>query len=105
MLRRAPACSLSAGSAILQAVDITIQNLTRSGMDPKSENNPYLGFVYTAFQERATSITHGSTARRALQLGNKALAKLCGSIAADEKRHERAYCMLVAELQRRCDLV
>lgn len=29
---------------------MTIQNLISSGMDPKTENNPYLGFIYTSFQ-------------------------------------------------------
>lgn len=29
---------------------MTIQNLIGSGMDPKTENNPYLGFIYTSFQ-------------------------------------------------------
>ena len=27
-------------------------------MDPKTENNPYLGFIYTSFQERATKVLH-----------------------------------------------
>jgi hypothetical protein len=35
---------------------VTIQNLIGSGMDPKTENNPYLGFIYTSFQERATKV-------------------------------------------------
>ena len=34
----------------LQAIEVTIQNLIGSGMDPKTENNPYLGFIYTSFQ-------------------------------------------------------
>jgi len=25
-------------------------------MDPKTDNNPYLGFIYTSFQERATKV-------------------------------------------------
>jgi len=37
-----------------QAIEVTIQRLIGSGMDPKTENNPYLGFIYTSFQERAT---------------------------------------------------
>ena len=37
-----------------QAVEVTIQNLIGAGMDPKTENNPYMGFIYTSFQERAT---------------------------------------------------
>lgn len=35
---------------------MTVQNLICSGMDPKTENNPYLGFTYTSFQERATKV-------------------------------------------------
>ena len=38
--------------AALQAIEVTIQNLIGSGMDPKTENNPYLGFIYTSFQVR-----------------------------------------------------
>jgi Fatty acid desaturase len=34
----------------MQAIEVTIQNLIGSGMDPKTENNPYLGFIYTSFQ-------------------------------------------------------
>jgi hypothetical protein len=40
----------------MHAIEVTIQNLIGSGMDPKTENNPYLGFVYTSFQERATKV-------------------------------------------------
>jgi len=70
---------------------VTIQNLIGAGMDPKTENNPYLGFLYTSFQERATKISHGNTARHALEYGDETLAKICGSIASDEGRHEIAY--------------
>jgi len=42
------------GKVNMRAVEVTIQNLIGSGMDPKTENNPYLGFIYTSFQERAT---------------------------------------------------
>ena len=38
----------------MKAVEMTIQNLIAKGMNPGTENNPYLGFVYTSFQERAT---------------------------------------------------
>lgn len=40
----------------MQAVEKTIQNLVGSGMDPKTQNNPYYGFIYTSFQERATKV-------------------------------------------------
>ena len=44
------------GRVNMKAVEVTIQNLISRGMDPKTENNPYLGFTYTSFQERATKV-------------------------------------------------
>jgi acyl-[acyl-carrier-protein] desaturase len=44
------------GRVAMKPVETTIQNLIGSGMNPKTENNPYLGFVYTSFQERATKV-------------------------------------------------
>ena len=79
------------GRVNMRSVERTIQNLIGSGMDPKTENNPYLCFVFTSFQERATKLSHGSTARLAKTCGDETLAKLCGAIAADEARHEAAY--------------
>lgn len=66
--------------------------------DPGTENNPYLGFVYTSFQERATFISHGNTARLAKENGDPVLARVCGTIAADEKRHETGYGKIVEKL-------
>jgi len=86
------------GRVNMKSIEVTIQNLIGSGMDPKTENNPYLGFVYTSFQERATKISHGNTARHALEYGDETLAKMCGAIAADEGRHEQAYQKIVDEL-------
>jgi acyl-[acyl-carrier-protein] desaturase len=57
-----------------------------------------MGFIYTTFQERATSISHGNTARHAGRHGDAALARVCGTVAADEKRHEAAYAAIVAKL-------
>lgn len=79
------------GRVDMASVERTIQNLIGSGMDPKTENNPYLCFVFTSFQERATKVSHGSTARLAKAAGDETLAKICGLIAADESRHEAAY--------------
>ena len=62
---------------------MTIQNLIGAGMDPKTENNPYLGFIYTSFQERATKISHGATARHASELCRCCLGSrfiLCTSV-------------------------
>ncbi|GFS45942.1 plant stearoyl-acyl-carrier-protein desaturase family protein [Actinidia rufa] len=71
---------------------------TLDGMDPRTENSPYLGFIYTSFQERATFISHGNTARHAKEHGDIKLAQICGTIASDEKRHETAYTKIVEKL-------
>lgn len=57
-----------------------------------------MGFVYTSFQERATFVSHGNTARLAREGGDPVLARICGTIAADEKRHENAYARIVEKL-------
>jgi acyl-[acyl-carrier-protein] desaturase len=57
-----------------------------------------LGFIYTSFQERATFISHGNTARHAKDFGDAKLAQICGTIAADERRHENAYTRIVEKL-------
>ncbi|XP_060215897.1 stearoyl-[acyl-carrier-protein] 9-desaturase, chloroplastic [Lycium barbarum] len=86
------------GRVDMRAIEKTIQYLIGSGMDPKSENSPYLGFIYTSFQERATFVSHGNTARLAKEHGDIKLAQICGTIAADEKRHETAYTKIVEKL-------
>ncbi|XP_015873615.1 stearoyl-[acyl-carrier-protein] 9-desaturase, chloroplastic isoform X1 [Ziziphus jujuba] len=86
------------GRVDMKQIEKTIQYLIGSGMDPKTENNPYLGFIYTSFQERATFISHGNTARLAKDHGDLKLAQICGTIAADEKRHETAYTKIVEKL-------
>jgi acyl-[acyl-carrier-protein] desaturase len=92
-------CTYS-GRVNMKAVEVTIQNLIGSGMDPKTDNNPYLGFIYTSFQERATKISHGNTARQAKEHGDATLGRICGAIASDESRHEQAYSRIVDELFR-----
>lgn len=86
------------GRVDMRAVEVTIQNLIGSGMNPKTENNPYLGFVYTSFQERATKVSHGNTGLFAVNEGDKQLGKICKFIAADEGRHEIAYTKIVDQL-------
>ncbi|OAY82463.1 Stearoyl-(acyl-carrier-protein) 9-desaturase 5, chloroplastic [Ananas comosus] len=61
-------------------------------------HDAYRGFVYTSFQERATFVSHGNTARHAKERGDITLARLCGLIAADERRHETAYTRIVEKL-------
>ncbi|XP_039121662.1 stearoyl-[acyl-carrier-protein] 9-desaturase, chloroplastic isoform X1 [Dioscorea cayenensis subsp. rotundata] len=86
------------GRVDMKQIEKTIQYLIGSGMDPRTENSPYLGFIYTSFQERATFISHGNTARHAKEHGDIKLAQICGIIAADEKRHETAYTKIVEKL-------
>ncbi|XP_010933036.2 stearoyl-[acyl-carrier-protein] 9-desaturase 5, chloroplastic [Elaeis guineensis] len=86
------------GRLDMRQIEKTIQYLIGSGMIIGAENNPYRGFIYTSFQERATFISHGNTARHAKDHGDPLLAKICGLIAADEKRHEAAYSKVVEKL-------
>ncbi|KNA20751.1 hypothetical protein SOVF_049510 [Spinacia oleracea] len=86
------------GRVDMKVVEKTIQYLIGAGMYVGLENNPYMGFIYTTFQERATFISHGNTARLAKQHGDLKLAQICGIIAADEKRHESAYAKIVEKL-------
>lgn len=79
------------GRVNMKSVENTIQQLIGQGMDPKTENHPYNCFVFTSFQERATKISHGGTARISKLKGDDVLTKVCGLIAADESRHEMAY--------------
>ncbi|PKA64101.1 Pentatricopeptide repeat-containing protein [Apostasia shenzhenica] len=88
------------GRLDMRQVEKTIQYLIAAGMDPQTDLNPYCGLVYTSFQEKATFISHGNTARQAGGYGDVVLAKICGIIAADEKRHETAYVKAVKELFR-----
>nr|7T63_A Chain A, DESATURASE [Thunbergia laurifolia]7T63_B Chain B, DESATURASE [Thunbergia laurifolia] len=86
------------GRVDMKQIEKTIQYLIGSGMDPGTDNNPYLGFIYTSYQERATAISHGSLGRLARQKGELRLAQICGTISADEKRHEAAYTRIVEKL-------
>ncbi|GFY81309.1 plant stearoyl-acyl-carrier-protein desaturase family protein [Actinidia rufa] len=79
-------------------IEKTVQYLIGSGMDIQTENNPYLGFIYTSFQEKATFISHSNTARLAKHYGEENLARICRTIAGDEKRHETAYTKIMEKL-------
>ncbi|RRT41395.1 hypothetical protein BHE74_00046583 [Ensete ventricosum] len=85
---------------LLTVVALALNHLVGSSrrLDPRTENNPYLGLIYTSFQERATFISHGNTARLAKDHGDVNLAHICGTIASDEKRHETAYTKAVEKL-------
>ncbi|KAL0444025.1 UNVERIFIED_CONTAM: Stearoyl-[acyl-carrier-protein] 9-desaturase 6, chloroplastic [Sesamum latifolium] len=84
------------GRVDMPMIEKTIHNLIGAGMDVGWDNNPYITFVYTSFQERATFVSHGNTARLAKEGGR--FARICGTIAADEKRHEHAYVRIIEKL-------
>ncbi|XP_073047583.1 stearoyl-[acyl-carrier-protein] 9-desaturase, chloroplastic-like [Primulina eburnea] len=86
------------GRVDTKQIEKTVQYLIGSGMDISTENNPYLCFIYVSFQERATFISHGNTAKLAKKYGDTKLAQICGIVAADEKRHEAAYTKIVEKL-------
>uniref|UniRef100_A0A804LPN8 Uncharacterized protein n=1 Tax=Zea mays TaxID=4577 RepID=A0A804LPN8_MAIZE len=83
----------------MREVERTVQRLIRDGVIVHAPASPFHGFVYVAFQERATAIAHGNTARLvgARGAGDAALARICGTVAADEKRHEAAYTRVVGK--------
>ena len=79
------------GRVDMRAVEVTIHHLIRNGFDPQTGHDPYLGFVYTSFQERGTRISHGNVSTLARKAGDSALGKLCSMVAGDEAQHEKAY--------------
>ncbi|KAJ1290341.1 hypothetical protein BS78_02G235400 [Paspalum vaginatum] len=84
------------GRVDMRQVEKTVHHLLRGGMRMLEPSCPYHAFIYSSFQERATFVSHAHTARLAVRHGDACLAKLCGVIAADEKRHETAYTRAVS---------
>ncbi len=89
---------LLSGRVDMKAVQITIQHLINNGFDSGTGTDPYLGFIYTSFQERATKISHRNTGRLAAKAGDKQLQRICAAICADEKRHEEAYQFFIEKM-------
>jgi acyl-[acyl-carrier-protein] desaturase len=75
----------------MREFEASTQMLIADGFDIETNNDPYRTFVYTSFQEVATNISHRRVATLAKQSGNTVLAKICGMVASDEKRHAQAY--------------
>ncbi len=86
------------GRVDMRSVETTIHHLIRNGFNPQTENDPYLGFVYTSFQERATKISHRNVATLAKRAGDERLHRICGVIAGDEARHEKAYKLFMKKI-------
>mmetsp|Transcript_22898 Transcript_22898/g.32279 ORF Transcript_22898/g.32279 Transcript_22898/m.32279 type:complete len:412 (-) Transcript_22898:338-1573(-) len=89
------------GRCDMRSIEVTIQHLITNGFNPGAEKDPYRGFVYTSFQERATKISHGNVGKLAREAGDKNLSKICAIIAGDEGRHEKAYQKFVSEILKR----
>jgi acyl-[acyl-carrier-protein] desaturase len=79
------------GRVDMRAVEVTVHNLLNSGFNARTYPDLYGGLVYTAFQERATKISHNNVGKLAAKEGDAALAKICQRIAGDEARHESFY--------------
>jgi acyl-[acyl-carrier-protein] desaturase len=86
------------GRVDMRSVETTVHHLINNGFDPLTQNDPYLGFVYTSFQERATKISHRNVGVLAKKSGDELLHKICGLIAGDEARHEKAYKLFMQKI-------
>ncbi|KAJ8649716.1 hypothetical protein MRB53_002739 [Persea americana] len=86
------------GRVDMRQIEKTIQYLIGFGMDAGGEGSPYLGSIYASFQESATAISHSNAAKQAKKRGDTNLAKICGIISSDEKRHEEAYTKITKKL-------
>ncbi|TVU46527.1 hypothetical protein EJB05_06068 [Eragrostis curvula] len=86
------------GRVDMRQVEMTVHHLIRNGMEMLVPTSPYHSLIYASFQERATFISHGHTARLARQHGDATLATICGVIAADERRHEAGYTLACARI-------
>lgn len=86
------------GKCDMRAIEVTIQHLITSGFNPDAQKDPYRGFVYTSFQERATKVSHSNVGKLAGSGGDNHLRKICAKIAGDEARHERAYQLFSQEI-------
>jgi len=86
------------GRVNMREMEISTQYLLRNGMNMMEGRDPYKTFVYTAFQERATKISHTNCGRLAEAAGTSALRKICYSIATDEGQHESAYKLFMKKI-------
>jgi acyl-[acyl-carrier-protein] desaturase len=86
------------GRVDMRAVEVTIHHLLNKGFDPQAFPDLYGGLIYTAFQERATRISHANVARLVQQQGERSLSRICQRIAGDEARHEAFYTTMMGHV-------
>lgn len=71
--------------------------LMRNGFN-MDVNTPYEFLIYTADQERKTKMTHGKTARMAIQQGSETLGTICAKVGGEEGLHEYIYTTVFGEV-------
>jgi acyl-[acyl-carrier-protein] desaturase len=86
------------GRVDMRSVEQTVHHLIKNCFDSGHQGDDLGGIVYTAFQERATRVSHGNVARLAAQQGEDNLARICRKIAGDETRHETFYTRVVGRV-------
>lgn len=86
------------GRVDMRAVEVTVHYLIANGFNPRAFPDPYAGLIYTAFQERATRVSHANVAGLAAAEGDENLARICRRIAGDEHRHELFYTRMMGEV-------
>ncbi|HEX8521918.1 MAG TPA: acyl-ACP desaturase [Tepidisphaeraceae bacterium] len=86
------------GRVDMRAVETTIHHLLNSGFNPQAYPDLYGGLVYTAFQERATKVSHANVGRMAAERGDENLNRICLKIAGDEARHESFYTRMMSRV-------
>ncbi|MDF1699836.1 MAG: acyl-ACP desaturase [Planctomycetota bacterium] len=79
------------GRVNMRSVEETIQHLIRNGFDTGAQGDPFRGLTYASIQEHATKTSWRQLGSIVRKVGATRLHKMCGLIAADEARHERAY--------------
>jgi acyl-[acyl-carrier-protein] desaturase len=86
------------GRVDMRAVERSVQTLIAGGFSSDTSADPYNLLVYTAFQERATRVSHRNVAQLAEGAGDVRLGRICRTIAGDEARHEGVYTRLMREV-------
>jgi len=86
------------GRVNMREMQISTQHLINDGFDVGTARDPYRSFIYTAFQELATNLSHRRVAQFAKKAGDDLLARICGHVAADEARHANAYKSFVQKI-------
>jgi acyl-[acyl-carrier-protein] desaturase len=83
------------GRVDMRSVEVTVNHLIANGFNPRAAPDLYAGLVYTAFQERATMLSHLNVGKLARKAGDTSLARICARIAGDESRHAVFYARMM----------